>query len=187
MYRCAKDAADIVKRENLTLKGLSPDSVIVDEASDQADIDLLHDILEDLPNYKSLMASDESDNPYGLDLITLHAIRMILQESKDAGYGKSWAQHGEAGVWLNTVRKIDRLKTLALLVLSGSEKVTEDIRVSLVDTLIDLANYVDMWVSYIAKIRPDDFKQWLITRWCRSTGEDEETILETLRNVGTKI
>jgi hypothetical protein len=154
---------------------------------DQADIDLLHDILEDLPAYKSLMASDESDNPYGLDLITLHAIRMILQESKDAGYGKSWAKHGEGGVWLNAARKIDRLRTLALLVLSGSDKVTDENRISLIDTLIDLSCYIDMWISYIVKIRPDNFKQWLITRWCRSTGEDEGTILETLRNVGTKI
>lgn len=155
--------------------------------TDEADLDLLYDILEDLPAYKNLMASDESDNPYGLDLITLHAIRMILQESKDAGYGRSWAKYGEGGVWLNTARKVDRLRTLALLVLSGSDKVTGDIKVSLVDTLIDLANYCDMWISYIVKIRPNDFKQWLITRWCRSTGESEEAILETLRNVGTKI
>lgn len=118
------------------------------------------------------------DQPYGLDLDRLTAVLLFYQQCKDAGYGCSWAKRGELGIYMNLMRKADRMDKLVPLVLSG-----EHDGVALVDTLADMVLYGMMWLSYIAAKRPSDIENWVRSTFCKETGLDEQMVLALLFGV----
>lgn len=135
----------------------------------------------DMPYMKGLLMSDESKSPYGIELLRLASLMLYLHMAKDAGYGRSWSKHGEVGVYENLMRKDDRLEQLSLLIMSDHDMVERRHRVAFVDVLIDRALYCMMWVSYVAKVRPDDFMAWLEDSWCKSTGVSIEEVAEFVK------
>lgn len=148
------------------------------------DLDIMLDIIKrDMPQYANLAFRDESSDPYGIPMDRLAAIILWLQQVKDAGYGRSWAKRGEMGVFHNVMRKEDRAEVLAKhaqAIMSGHESVGRPTRVSFIATLVDRVNYCMMWISYIAKVRPEDFIAWLEDDFCIDVGMSVDDVLEFL-------
>lgn len=129
------------------------------------------------PHIIDLLYTDHSGDPYGIPIAKLAALQLVFHNCKDAGYGRSWAKRGEVNAFSNTMRKADRLERLGVIVLSGNDTVVSMAHhVALVDTLLDQSNYDLMWVSFIAKVRPDVFEEWLRSTWCKATGIDYDDI-----------
>lgn len=98
-----------------------------------------------------------------------------FHEAREQTYQLSFAKRGETGVWLNLVRKTDRLDPLAARVMTSvvtGEEVLENDGVTLVDTLVDMAMYSLKWLAIIKVIRPDHFHEWLEQVFCKDTGMD---------------
>jgi hypothetical protein len=158
---------------------------------DTVDLDeLLEQIMNDNPQFERLLGDDQSADPYGIPMVNLASILLTYHMAKDAGYGRSWARRGESGVFHNVMRKGDRMESLfknietleklAKVVMSEHESVSQVIRVARIDNLADLALYCMMWISYIMKTTPDDFTEWMRTRWSEATGipmDDVESYL----------
>lgn len=92
------------------------------------------------------------------DNALMHAVLaplLHMQYRKEGTYGDSWAKRGEIGVFFNISRKFDRLEHI---VLNGAR---DEVGESDIDTVADLANYALLWLTYIARERPDQFKDWL--------------------------
>lgn len=124
------------------------------------------------------LLENPGEDPYGVDLHRLCAVLLTYQQSKEVGYGGSWARRGEVGVYMNLMRKSDRLETLVPLVLSG-----ECDGMALVDTLADLINYGMMWISYIGAARPNDLEKWIRDVFCKETGADPEMVTTIIFSV----
>lgn len=122
---------------------------------------------------------NDSIDPYGIELYRLAGLLISFQSAKEADYGESWAKRGEIGVYMNLMRKVDRLEMLVPLALSG-----ECDGMVLVDTLVDMTLYGMMWLSYIAAARPNDIECWIRNIYCRETGASEEEVLMILFGVG---
>jgi len=117
---------------------------------------MLDKVLQANPQMSRLIGKLE--DPYGVPLPKLAALLLGLQAVKDAGYGSSWAKRGEFGVFENYFRKTDRLETLALLVMAAeSGELPRQIGVGLVAQIADGVNYGLMWLSWLARMRPEAF------------------------------
>jgi hypothetical protein len=90
-------------------------------------------------------------------LLTYHNI----QENT---YKRSFAKRGEIGVWMNLMRKIDRIDGIAESLFEHGDN-----GMLLVDTLIDSAVYSIKWLAVIGKIRPKDLHDWLAGTFCPAT------------------
>lgn len=145
--------------------------------------EMLEIIKRDMPDYANLTLHDGSTDPYGIPMDRLAAIILWLQRIKDAGYGRSWAKRGEMGVFHNVMRKEDRAETLAQYaqaIMSGHPSVGRTTRVGFIATLVDRVNYCMMWLSYIAKVRPEDFVAWLEDDFCIDVDIDVNDVLDFL-------
>jgi len=130
---------------------------------------MLDKVLQANPQMSRLIGKLE--DPYGVPLPKLAALLLGLQAVKDAGYGSSWAKRGEFGVFENYFRKTDRLETLALLVMAAeSGELPRQIGVGLVAQIADGVNYGLMWLSWLARMRPEAFRNWLEDDYCADTG-----------------
>jgi len=149
---------------------------------------VLTEILSENPDYAKLMLSDESDNPYGIPMTDVASIVLSYQSSKDAGYGRSWAKRGHAGVFHNVMRKADRydklaermklLETVSLVFMSETAQ-TRTVETAFIDLLIDVSAYCMMWLSYLAKT-DNAFMRWLESTYCPETGEDYGRVVRRL-------
>lgn len=138
---------------------------------------LLNSLMKDNMDAAELLIKDTSDDPYGVGMVELSALMLTFHMIKDAGYGRSWAKHGEAGVYNNLARKIDRMDTLGLIAMLGNkDNVPQSYRVAHVDALVDLALYCMMWISYISKVRPSDFEFWLMDVFCKASGQSYDVV-----------
>lgn len=93
--------------------------------------------------------------------------------AREKTYKRSFAKRGEIGIWMNLARKYDRFEALAPQVLLGAGN-----GVTLIDTLVDTAMYSLKWLDVISKIRPEDFKEWLRTVYCKDTGMTYKDVVE---------
>lgn len=78
-----------------------------------------------------------------------------LQYHKEGAYGDSWAKRGELEVFFNISRKFDRLENIML---NGA---LDEVDESYVDTVADLANYGLLWLTFIAREKPELFIAWV--------------------------
>ncbi len=92
-----------------------------------------------------------------------------FHKAREATYNLSFAKRGETGVWMNLMRKTDRLDRLASKVMSTKDGSPAD-GVTLVDTLVDTAMYALKWLAVIKRIRPEDMEAWVADVYCRDTG-----------------
>lgn len=136
------------------------------------------------PRMIELLHADNSDDPYGVSMEKLASLQVMFHACKDEGYGRSWAKRGEMNAYNNTMRKADRLERLGVLTLGGDLQLVKMVHhVALVDALMDLSTYAQMWVSLIAKLRPHVFEMWLRSVWCASTGITYEDVVSLLDEV----
>ena len=89
-------------------------------------------------------------------LDTLHKTSQKITEEKDKDYGGSWQKDGLLSVHLNTKRKWDRLQNIFE---NGFEMNLESETV--IDTLIDLRNYVSLYAFFINKKYPEQFLKFI--------------------------
>lgn len=92
------------------------------------------------------------------DNVLLHvaiAPLLKLQYHKEGAYGDSWAKRGELEVFFNISRKFDRLENIML---NGA---LDEVDESYVDTVADLANYGLLWLTFIAREKPELFTNWV--------------------------
>lgn len=86
----------------------------------------------------------------------LNSASMKITESKDKDYGGSWQKDGVIGVHLNTKRKWDRLHNLFQ---NGFQNDLKDETV--MDTLVDLRNYVGLYIYFMDKKNPGMLQSFL--------------------------
>ena len=89
-----------------------------------------------------------------------------LQNDKGRMYGRSYAKHGSASIFMNVERKFDRISNIMdramkegidSLFTEQSSTPTE----TFMDTVVDLGLYGLMWAGYIADKHPEVYKQFL--------------------------
>ena len=142
---------------------------------------LLHSLISDNSEAAGMLMADESDDPYGVGMVELATLLLTFHMIKDAGYGRSWAKHGEVGVYNNLMRKVDRMDTLGLIAMIGNkDNVSSAYRIAHIDVLVDLALYCMMWIAYIAKVRPGDFEDWIRDVFCKSSGQPFDKVAKFL-------
>lgn len=97
---------------------------------------------------------------------------MSFHKRRESTYKMSFAKRGEVGIWMNLARKYDRMDGLMEKIVAGDES----IRLTLIDTLVDLALYALKWLAIIIAY---DYKSW--ESWTEENGvgysdasEDEE-------------
>lgn len=100
---------------------------------------------------------------------------MPFHEKREETYALSFAKRGESGVWMNLMRKTDRLDRLANKVFSGEE--VGNAGVTLVDTLVDTAMYALKWLAVIQQVRPGDMERWIAEVYAKEVGMDVEDAL----------
>lgn len=103
------------------------------------------------------------------DVIAIAMALMPFHEQREKTYNLSFAKRGETGVWMNLMRKTDRLDGLCAKVFSGEQG---NNGVTLVDTLVDIAVYAMKWLAVIKQIRPEDMEMWIGEVFCKETGID---------------
>lgn len=109
------------------------------------------------------------------DVLAIAMALMPFHEKREETYNLSFAKRGESGVWMNLMRKTDRLDRLSNKVFSGEEG---NNGVTLVDTLVDTAMYALKWLAVIKQIRPDDMEMWIATVFCKETGIEMKQAME---------
>lgn len=85
-----------------------------------------------------------------------------LQSHKAKRYGDSWCKHGEAiSVFGNTSRKYDRVQNIVVdYAERGVPLPPPDSDESLAETVGDLGIYSILWMTYIKKNRPQEYRSW---------------------------
>lgn len=85
-----------------------------------------------------------------------------LQSHKAKRYGDSWCKHGEAiSVFGNTSRKYDRVQNIIVdYAERGVPLPPPDSDESLAETVGDLGIYSILWMTYIKKNRPEEYRTW---------------------------
>lgn len=96
---------------------------------------------------------------------------MQFHAAREATYGMSFAKRGEIGVWMNLMRKCDRIDNQVRAMYSQPDGVPGAPGTALVDTLMDLALYAMKWAAIIKHVRPDDLKKWIEETYMRDVPE----------------
>lgn len=109
------------------------------------------------------------------DVLAIAMALMPFHEKREDTYQLSFAKRGETGVWMNLMRKTDRLDGLCNKVFSGEEG---NNGVTLVDTLVDAAMYALKWLAVIRQIRPEDMEMWVGSVFCKETGIEVKQAME---------
>jgi hypothetical protein len=78
-----------------------------------------------------------------------------LQYKKEGTYGRSWCKRGELDTFFNTARKFDRIENMML---NGAK---DEVGEGKVDTVGDMASYGLLWLTYILRLHPEAFMEWV--------------------------
>lgn len=92
------------------------------------------------------------------DVKELCAILQPFHVNRESTYRMSFAKRGEVGIWMNLARKYDRIDGLMEQI--GKAKI-QDIYITLIDTLVDLALYSLKWLAIIRRFEPESFGIWM--------------------------
>lgn len=96
----------------------------------------------------------------------------LFHEAKEKQYQRSFAKRGEAGVWYNLMRQLDRVDGIAQEALTAGEY-----SAGLVDTLVDVTLYAVKWLAVIQVLRPEDFQKWLREAYCPYMGVEYDDVM----------
>jgi hypothetical protein len=91
---------------------------------------------------------------YKLDMELISRINSVCEEimkDKDKDYGGSWQADGLLSAHLNTKRKWDRIQNLFMSGFDNTQVNDETI----LDTLLDLRNYVTLYISFLIRKDPN--------------------------------
>jgi len=77
-----------------------------------------------------------------------------IQYKKEGAYGRSWCKRGEPDIFFNTARKFDRIENI---VLNGAR---DEVGESTIDTVGDMANYSQLWMTYYLRENTTAFLDW---------------------------
>jgi len=96
------------------------------------------------------------------DFLEVTQLFYQLQAYKAQRYGDSWCKHGEAiSVFGNTSRKYDRLQNMVIAkVEAGFDYPDPESEETVAETVGDLGIYSILWMTYIKKNRPEEYKAW---------------------------
>lgn len=104
-------------------------------------------LMEEIPDYKM-------DSETKRTLERLEQKCMNILEAKDADYGGSWQKDGIFSVHFNLKRKFDRLHNIFK---NGFKQESGE---SALDTLMDLRNYVSLYILYMLHKDPELLKEF---------------------------
>lgn len=88
-------------------------------------------------------------------LVFVFVFMAKIQYAKEGTYGNSWEKRKEVGVFMNMARKFDRLENM---IIDGKQ---DEVGESKVDTVADEGVYSVLWLTYILRESPEEFKQWM--------------------------
>lgn len=89
----------------------------------------------------------------------------IFHESREQTYKLSFARRGHVGIYMNVMRKCDRVESVAQRFLEEGKD-----GVVLVDTMVDMAMYSLKWLDAIKQTDRAVFVEWITTVYCKDTG-----------------
>jgi hypothetical protein len=112
----------------------------------------------------------------------LATMLLDFHRNRERTYQMSFAKRGFVGVFMNLVRKTDRMDAVAQTWLEAEGQLNGTV---LVDTLVDTAIYSLKWLALIWAMeqRTDTnlgLHQWLVEVFCPETGTDVRQLLKEL-------
>ena len=81
----------------------------------------------------------------------------VFHKAREKTYKRSFARRGFVGIFMNLVRKTDRLDALVESLLKTT---SERHLITLIDTLVDITLYALKWLDAIKIVYPEQYKQW---------------------------
>ncbi len=87
-------------------------------------------------------------------MVTVFPFLAEIQYKKEGSYGRSWCKRGELDVFFNTARKFDRIENIML---NGAK---DEVGESTIDTVGDMANYGQLWMTYYLRNHKEAFFAW---------------------------
>lgn len=129
------------------------------ETEEQLDIDdAKQEFLKEFSEYLASQPKIHHDNS---NLLKILPNVLVLQNTKESAYGRSYCKHGDMSIFFNLERKWDRIQNIMEGVMKSGTDTLYDSSVSgtptetILDTLVDLGIYSLLWVGYMAETHPE--------------------------------
>jgi len=140
-------------------------SRIIDTSADRFPVEIREKVEVFLSELDKIVDinKDAIDTTDFMNLLDVLPFMLKLQALKGIGYGRSYCEHGEVGIYLGTIKKVDRLKNVMKKAMAKGTKILyEGDRVEeFIDTIIDGAIYFDLWVGWTKEHHPEVWQAFL--------------------------
>lgn len=121
------------------------------------------ELIEGFSNYVNSQNQLSIDN---INVMKVIPALLKLQNDKSLIYGRSWCKHGELSCFFNLERKWDRIQNImehameeGIGYIHGDEASTPT--ETFTDTIVDLASYSLLWMSYIYENYPEEWEKFI--------------------------